>query len=168
MILGIASSVCPMYLMEIAPKSQAGHMGILHVMGLNGGIFLAQLLGLEAILGSATRWPLLFFVNAVFLFLGQVLLLFAPESPIYLFVMKNEQGKAVEVLQAIRQQRLFELADEVEYLKEEQKNREQNTASFLQLMGQSEFRKGLLIVCVMHAGQQLCGINAVRERETWL
>ena len=85
-----------MYLIEISPKRFAGHFGILHVMGLNGGIFIAQLLGLHSILGSANKWPLLYFVNAVFIMIGQIFLLFSPESPIYLYLFKKDENKAIQ------------------------------------------------------------------------
>ena len=67
----------------------------------------------------------------------------------------------ISVLQEIRQQTLFELNDEINCWKQEKKNSECNSVSFWQLVKQKHFRKCLLIVCMLHAGQQLIGINAV-------
>ncbi|KAH7641463.1 solute carrier family 2 -like [Dermatophagoides farinae] len=158
---GIASSIVPMYLMEISPKSCSSLLGTLHVMGLNGGLCFAQIMGLESILGTARSWQLLFFVNAMFITVGLIGLFFMPESPVYLFVIKKREDSAIRVLEQIRKSPM-EVADDLSNLRREQKCEEGNgNNSLLQLFKQSQFRKSLLIVCLLHAGQQLVGINAV-------
>lgn len=159
---GVGSSLVPMYIMEIAPKSIANTLGILHVLGLNGGQMVAQTLGLEPILGSYSRWQLLFFVNSTFIILGLIVILCCPESPVYLFVMKKSETKAIRALESIRGQPEIELVDEIMELKQQSKNRQSSNLSFLQLLRQSKaFRSSLLIVCILHAFQQLVGINAI-------
>ena len=159
---GVGSSLVPMYLIEIAPKNMVTVLGTLHVLGMNGGQMLAQVLGLESILGSYSRWQMLFFVNSVFIILGLGGILFCPESPVYLFVMKRQEEQAIETLQSIRGQTLPELVDDICSLRQEQKNRECRNQSLLTLIRQNKsFRNALLIVCALHAGQQLVGINAV-------
>lgn len=158
---GIASSIVPMYLMEISPKSCSSLLGTLHVMGLNGGLCFAQIMGLESILGTARSWQLLFFVNAMFITVGLIGLFFMPESPVYLFVIKKREDSAIRVLEQIRKSPM-EVADDLANLRREQKCEEgSGNNSLLQLFKQSQFRKSLLIVCLLHAGQQLVGINAV-------
>lgn len=158
---GIASSIVPMYLMEISPKNSANFLATMHVLGLNAGIFLAQLLGLESILGTPNQWPLLFFVNAVLISVGIICICFIPESPVYLFMVKKCDTEAVSVLQKLRKTTL-EVTEEILALKREQKSETGNDdRSFFQLLKRSEFRKSLLIICVLHAGQQLVGINAI-------
>nr|XP_027195791.1 solute carrier family 2, facilitated glucose transporter member 3-like [Dermatophagoides pteronyssinus] len=159
---GIASSIVPMYLMEISPKSSSSSFGTLHVMGLNGGLCFAQIMGLESILGTARSWQLLFFINAMFITVGLIGLFFMPESPVYLFVVRRREKLAIKVLEQIRKHPM-EVADDIANLRREQKCEEggSNNSSLLQLFKQSHFRKGLLIVCLLHAGQQLVGINAV-------
>ena len=159
---GVGSSLVPMYLIEIAPKNLVTVLGTLHVMGMNGGQMLAQILGLQPMLGSYSRWQLMFFVNSVFIILGLTVILCCPESPVYLFVMKKDEKKAIHALESIRGQTQLELIDEILAMKQEVKNRESNKMSFLQLLRQNKaFRTSLIIVCALHAGQQLIGINAV-------
>lgn len=157
---GIASSIVPMYLMEISPKSSASFLGTIHVMGLNGGIFLAQLLGLESILGTPKLWQLLFFVNAALISVGIICICFIPESPVYLFMVKKSDSETISVLQKLRKTSQ-EVNEDFLALKREQKCGTGNERSFFQLLKQSKFRNGLLIICVLHAGQQLIGINAI-------
>ena len=94
--------------------------------------------------------------------IGLIGLFFIPESPVYLFVVKRREKLAIKVLEQIRKHPM-EVADDIANLRREQKCEEggSNNSSLLQLFKQSHFRKGLLIVCLLHAGQQLVGINAV-------
>jgi len=113
---------------------------------------------------SADDWDaqLMFFVNSLFIIVGLSVMLLCPESPFYLFVLKRQEDRAIQTLQSIRGQGLSQLVDEICVLRQEQKNRQCNNLSFFQLLrSKVSFRSSLLVVCVLHAGQQLIGINAV-------
>lgn len=164
---GVGSSLVPMYMFEIAPASLATSLGTLHVMGMNGGQMIAMILGLEPILGTYSRWQLLFFVNSVFIILGLTVILLCPESPVYLLVMKQKDERAIQTLQMIRgghpNERNDVISRDFAILRLERKNKEMNNnRSIIRLLlTNPSFRTSLLVVCVLHAGQQLIGINAV-------
>lgn len=52
------------------------------------------MLGLESMLGTATLWPLLLGITVLPAFLQLVLLPFCPESPRYLYIIRNLEGPA--------------------------------------------------------------------------
>jgi flavin reductase (DIM6/NTAB) family NADH-FMN oxidoreductase RutF len=54
-----------------------------------------------------------------------------------------------------------ELENDISVMKAEHKAQESNNWSFISLLKMREFRNPLFIVCFLHAGQQLVGINAV-------
>ncbi|XP_075920847.1 solute carrier family 2, facilitated glucose transporter member 1-like isoform X2 [Petromyzon marinus] len=56
---GLISGLVPMYVGEIAPTSLRGALGTLHQLGVVIGILIAQVLGLDVLLGTAGGWPYL-------------------------------------------------------------------------------------------------------------
>lgn len=52
------------------------------------------MLGLESMLGTAALWPLLLGVTVLPAFLQLALLPFCPESPRYLYIIRNLEGPA--------------------------------------------------------------------------
>lgn len=57
-------------------------------------LLLPQVLGLESMLGTATLWPLLLGITVLPALLQLVLLPFCPESPRYLYIIRNLEGPA--------------------------------------------------------------------------
>lgn len=53
-----------------------------------------QVLGLESMLGTATLWPLLLALTVLPALLQLILLPFCPESPRYLYIIRNLEGPA--------------------------------------------------------------------------
>jgi len=51
-VTGLVTSTIPMYLTEIAPLSIRGAMGVLCPLGITVGVLVAQILGLESVLGK--------------------------------------------------------------------------------------------------------------------
>lgn len=84
-----------MYLMEVAPKSLRGAMGVMQQLGLTSGILIAQVLGQETYLGSEYWWSTLLSFSSIFIALGLIALTFCPESPVYLYVIQGEADKAI-------------------------------------------------------------------------
>ncbi|KPM11247.1 Solute carrier family 2 (facilitated glucose transporter)-like protein 1 [Sarcoptes scabiei] len=159
---GLASTIVPMYLMEISPKRIVSSLGTIHVLGLNSGIFVAQLLGLENFFGSRSLWPWLFIIQALILTLGLMGQNFLPESPKYLFILRNDEIKTVKSLQQLRCNHC-EISEDLLSLRIQRKinQQHQTQTNFWRLIRQKEFRQSLMIICALHAGQQLIGINAI-------
>lgn len=51
-VAGLVTSTIPMYLTEIAPVNIRGAMGVLCPLGITVGVLVAQILGLESVLGK--------------------------------------------------------------------------------------------------------------------
>ncbi|XP_016334345.1 solute carrier family 2, facilitated glucose transporter member 1-like, partial [Sinocyclocheilus anshuiensis] len=56
---GLSTGFVPMYVGEVAPTALRGALGTLHQLGIVIGILMAQIFGMEAIMGNATMWPFL-------------------------------------------------------------------------------------------------------------
>lgn len=92
---GIATSLQPMYLMEIAPLKQRGAVGVLCQLGITVGVFLGQIAGLGSVLGTKEHWHFMLACYAPLCVIAIALLYVLPESPKYLFIIKQQREKAV-------------------------------------------------------------------------
>lgn len=159
---GIASSLVPLYLMEVSPKRLKSPMGVMHTLGLTVGLLISQVLGQDQFLGSAQRWPILLSFFTVFILVGFFTYLNTPESPAYLLKVEKEDA-AFETLKS-----LYGSQDEGELfldfieLKQDKKSESSDSSCALWSMLKSkEVRKPFFLVILLHIGQQLSGINAV-------
>uniref|UniRef100_A0A2I3H235 Solute carrier family 2, facilitated glucose transporter member 4 n=1 Tax=Nomascus leucogenys TaxID=61853 RepID=A0A2I3H235_NOMLE len=144
----------------IAPTHLRGALGTLNQLAIVIGILIAQVLGLESLLGTASLWPLLLGLTVLPALLQLVLLPFCPESPRYLYIIRNLEGPARKSLKRLTGWAdvsgvLAELKDEKRKLEHER------PLSLLQLLGSRTHRQPLIIAVVLQLSQQLSGINAV-------
>jgi hypothetical protein len=65
-LAGLVTSTIPMYLTEIAPLSIRGAMGVLCPLGITVGVLVAQILGLESVLGK------FFIILPISIFFGMI------------------------------------------------------------------------------------------------
>ncbi|KAM5141594.1 solute carrier family 2, facilitated glucose transporter member 3-like [Mantella aurantiaca] len=163
-IIGIFSGFCtglvPMYIGELAPTAYRGALGTLNQLGIVVGILIAQVFGLEVILGSVTFWPLLLGITVLLAIIQCIMLPFCPESPRYLLIIKKEHGKAEEILQKLRQS--HDVAGEIAEMKEEgERMAQERPVSFIELFRFRQYRQPIIIAIVLQLSQQLSGINAV-------
>ncbi|XP_073654608.1 solute carrier family 2, facilitated glucose transporter member 4 isoform X2 [Tursiops truncatus] len=157
---GLTSGLVPMYVGEIAPTHLRGALGTLNQLAIVTGILIAQVLGLESILGTATLWPLLLGITMLPALLQLVLLPFCPESPRYLYIIRNLEGPARKSLKRLTG--WADVSEELAELKEEKRKLEhERPLSLLQLLGSHIHRQPLVIAIVLQLSQQLSGINAV-------
>ncbi|XP_044795292.1 solute carrier family 2, facilitated glucose transporter member 4 isoform X2 [Bubalus kerabau] len=98
---GLTSGLVPMYVGEIAPTHLRGALGTLNQLAIVTGILIAQVLGLESMLGTATLWPLLLGITVLPALLQMVLLPLCPESPRYLYIIRNLEGPARKSLKRL-------------------------------------------------------------------
>ncbi|XP_076320562.1 solute carrier family 2, facilitated glucose transporter member 1-like isoform X2 [Tachypleus tridentatus] len=158
---GIGSSVGPLYMMETGPSHLRGALGVLQQLGLCVGILIAQILGQKDILGNTTNWPILLSAYSCFIAIGLLTLLFCPESPAYLYIRMGEYNKAFKELEKLRGYSATLLHSDVLLLRTERKMNESCSWTIMKVLKDPLVRKSLFAVCIMHLGQQLCGINAV-------
>ncbi|XP_077114266.1 solute carrier family 2, facilitated glucose transporter member 3-like isoform X1 [Ranitomeya variabilis] len=163
-IIGVFSGFCtgliPMYIGELAPTAYRGALGTLNQLGIVVGILIAQIFGLEVILGSATLWPLLLGITVLLSVLQCGLLPFCPESPRYLLIVKKEHEQAETILQKLRGTQ--DVASDLEEMKEEgHRMAQEKPVSFIELFRFSQYRQPIIIAIVLQLSQQLSGINAV-------
>ncbi|XP_023372847.1 solute carrier family 2, facilitated glucose transporter member 3 [Otolemur garnettii] len=100
LIIGLFCGLCtgfvPMYIGEISPTALRGAFGTLNQLGIVIGILIAQIFGLEVILGSEELWPVLLGFTIIPAVLQSVALPFCPESPRFLLINRKEEEKAKE------------------------------------------------------------------------
>jgi len=94
---GLATSLVPMYMTEIAPLKLRGAVGVLCQLGITCGVLMGQIAGLETVLGTPESWHIML-ASFSPLCLAALLLtvLTLPESPKYLYIIRGEQGKAIK------------------------------------------------------------------------
>ncbi|KAK3571202.1 hypothetical protein QTP86_004907 [Hemibagrus guttatus] len=157
---GLYTGLTPMYVGELAPTSLRGAFGTLHQLGIVIGILIAQILGLDMLLGSQKLWPLLLGLTVLPAVLQSIMLLFCSESPRYLLINLQEEDKARQVLLRLRGS--HDIEDDVREMKEEaSKMAMEKKVSILELFSNPIYRQPIIIAIVMNLSQQLSGINAV-------
>ncbi|CAK6972928.1 solute carrier family 2%2C facilitated glucose transporter member 1 [Scomber scombrus] len=157
---GLSTGFVPMYVGEVAPTNLRGALGTLHQLGIVLGILIAQVFGLESIMGTGDMWPLLLafiFIPAV---IQCILLPLCPESPRFLLINKNEENKAKSVLKKLRG--TTDVTADMQEMKEESRQMmREKKVTIPELFRQPLYRQPLLIAVILQLSQQLSGINAI-------
>uniref|UniRef100_A0A8C6V163 Solute carrier family 2 member 1 n=1 Tax=Neogobius melanostomus TaxID=47308 RepID=A0A8C6V163_9GOBI len=157
---GLCTGFVPMYVEEISPTTLRGALGTLHQLGVVIGILLAQILGLEWLLGSLSLWPVLLSFTVLPALLQCVLLPFCPESPRYLLINCSQESEAHEVLVKLRGTE--NVAEDMQEMREESHRMQQETSvSILELLRTPAYKQPLMVAVMLQLSQQLSGINAV-------
>ncbi|KAM8927350.1 solute carrier family 2, facilitated glucose transporter member 1 [Pelodytes ibericus] len=157
---GLTTGFVPMYVGEIAPTSLRGALGTLHQLGVVIGILIAQIFGLEPIMGNASLWPLL--LGCIFIpALAQCAALpFCPESPRFLLINRNEEDKAKSALKKLRG--TTDVSTDLQEMKEESRQMmREKKVTILELFRSPLYRQPIFIAIILQLSQQLSGINAV-------
>ncbi|XP_061545213.1 solute carrier family 2, facilitated glucose transporter member 1 [Phycodurus eques] len=157
---GLSTGLVPMYVGEVSPTSLRGALGTLHQLGIVVGILIAQVFGLEVIMGNSEFWPLLLgfiFIPSV---MQCILLPFCHESPRFLLINKNEENKAKTILKKLRGTN--DVSGDMQEMKEESRQMmREKKVTILELFRSPLYRQPLLVAVVLQLSQQLSGINAV-------
>jgi SP family arabinose:H+ symporter-like MFS transporter len=157
--VGMASTLSPLYIAEIAPAKNRGRLVSIYQFAVVTGIFVTFFIN-AAIAGYgndawdiayAWRWMLGFGIAPGIIYI--ILLLFIPETPRWL-MKQNQEVRALEVLEKMngREAAKSEL-HEILYLKEEE-------GSIRELF-RPALRLPLMIGVVLAILQQITGINAI-------
>uniref|UniRef100_UPI00358F9F16 solute carrier family 2, facilitated glucose transporter member 1-like isoform X2 n=1 Tax=Myxine glutinosa TaxID=7769 RepID=UPI00358F9F16 len=157
---GLVTGLVPMYLGEISPISLRGAIGSIHQLSIVVGILIAQILGLERLMGSEKMWPLLCGFTAFPSLLQVFLLYFSVHSPRFLLINLSKKNEANKVLLQLRG--VVDVETELKEMLEEQRAMQQEEhVSIPRLICMPSMRQALIISLLVHASQQLSGINAV-------
>ncbi|KAL4646001.1 solute carrier family 2, facilitated glucose transporter member 1-like [Arapaima gigas] len=157
---GLSTGFVPMYVGEISPTSLRGALGTLHQLGIVVGILMAQIFGMDAIMGNATLWPYLLGFTVVPAIVQCALLPFCPESPRYLLINCNEESQAKTVLKKLRG--TADVNTDVQEMKEESRQMmQEKKVTILELFRSPLYRQPIFIAILLQLSQQLSGINAV-------
>uniref|UniRef100_A0A3Q3R0J2 Major facilitator superfamily (MFS) profile domain-containing protein n=1 Tax=Monopterus albus TaxID=43700 RepID=A0A3Q3R0J2_MONAL len=157
---GLSTGFVPMYVEEISPTSLRGALGTLHQLGVVIGILMAQIFGIESIMGNASLWPLLLGFTLLPAALQCVLLPLCPESPRYLLINCNEESKAHSILMKLRG--TDDVSTDMQEMKEEsQQMMREKKVTIPELFRSSIYRQPILVAIMLQLSQQLSGINAV-------
>lgn len=157
---GLASGLTPMYVGEISPTSLRGAMGTLHQLAIVTGILIAQILGLEVLLGSEDLWPVLLGLTVVPTVLQMSFLPFCPESPRFLYIVRCQEHQAKRGLRRLTGRQ--EVGDMLAEMKEEKRKMDmERKVSILELFRSPIYRQPIVISILLQLSQQLSGINAI-------
>ncbi|KAM6240778.1 solute carrier family 2, facilitated glucose transporter member 1-like [Porphyrio hochstetteri] len=157
---GFITGFVPMYMGEILPTALQSMSGTFHQLGTVLGILTAQVFGLDFIMGSDSRWPLLLDLIFVPAMLQCIILPFAAESPYFLLIKCNEEEKAKSVLKKLRGREDVS-SDLKEMKKERQQMMREKAVTVIELLRSPMYRQPILITIVLQLSQQLSGINMV-------
>uniref|UniRef100_A0A8C2A4W1 Major facilitator superfamily (MFS) profile domain-containing protein n=2 Tax=Cyprinus carpio TaxID=7962 RepID=A0A8C2A4W1_CYPCA len=157
---GLSTGFVPMYVGEVAPTALRGALGTLHQLGIVIGILMAQIFGMDAIMGNATMWPFLLGFTFIPALLQCCLLPFCPESPRFLLIIRNEEDKAKAVLKKLRG--MTDVSADMQEMKEESRQMmREKKVTIPELFRSPLYRQPIAIAIMLQLSQQLSGINAV-------
>uniref|UniRef100_UPI00398F2D40 solute carrier family 2, facilitated glucose transporter member 1 isoform X2 n=1 Tax=Pristiophorus japonicus TaxID=55135 RepID=UPI00398F2D40 len=157
---GLSTGFVPMYVGEIAPTALRGALGTLHQLGIVIGILIAQIFGLDSIMGNESLWPLL--LGFIFLpaLIQCITLPFCPKSPRFLLINRNEESKAKSVLKKLRG--TTDVSSDLQEMKEESRQMmREKKVTIPELFRSPMYRQPITIAIVLQLSQQLSGINAI-------
>uniref|UniRef100_A0A8D2JXA4 Solute carrier family 2, facilitated glucose transporter member 3 n=1 Tax=Theropithecus gelada TaxID=9565 RepID=A0A8D2JXA4_THEGE len=157
---GLCTGFVPMYIGEISPTALRGAFGTLNQLGIVIGILVAQIFGLEFILGSEELWPVLLGFTILPAILQSATLPCYPESPRFLLINRKEEENAKRILQWLwGTQDVFQ---DIQEMKDESvRMSQEKQVTVLELFRVSSYRQPIIISIVLQLSQQLSGINAV-------
>lgn len=170
--IGLASTLSPMYIAEIAPSKYRGRLVSINQLTIVIGILGAQIINLliaepiltevtpQAILHSwngQTGWRIMFWAELVPAILFFIFMFFVPESPRFLVKAKNIDG-AFKVLQKIGGKKYAE--EELRTINETLQNDSLEKVTIKELRSPKVFPI-IVIGVVLAVFQQWCGINII-------
>ncbi|XP_061134864.1 solute carrier family 2, facilitated glucose transporter member 11b isoform X1 [Syngnathus typhle] len=159
---GIGLCVQPLYLVEIAPTSIRGLMGMGTSVFVTGGIFTGQVMGLKELLGKEETWPILLATICIPAVMQLLMLPWFPESPRFLLIDRGDYEGCKKALKQLHGAADWEA--EMEDMEKEKNNLEQEGVQAKkpwELLADRSIRWQLLTIVLLNSAQQLNGINAI-------
>ncbi|XP_011304329.1 solute carrier family 2, facilitated glucose transporter member 1 isoform X2 [Fopius arisanus] len=157
---GLNAGLAPMYLAEISPMHLRGAVGTVYQLVITISILIAQILGMNQLLGTEQHWPLLLSLTIVPAIFQCLTLPLCPESPKYLLLCRGKDADAQKALTWLRSSN--DVYEEMEEMRNEYESMKMlPTVGLRDLFVNSTLRIPLVIAVMVMLAQQLSGINAV-------
>ncbi|XP_027694405.1 solute carrier family 2, facilitated glucose transporter member 3 [Vombatus ursinus] len=157
---GLSTGFVPIYIGEVSPTELRGAFGTLHQLGVVVGILVAQIFGLNYIMGTETLWPLLLGFTIIPTVLQSIALPLCPESPRFLLINKKEEEQAQKILEKLWGTQ--DVGQDIQEMKNESaKMAQEKKPTVLDLFRTPNYRQPIIIAIMLQFSQQLSGINAV-------
>ncbi|CAF3404240.1 unnamed protein product [Rotaria sp. Silwood1] len=156
---GFGATVGPIYINEIAPLRVRGSFGACFQLFMAAAVLLAQVLGLDIILGRQHLWHYLFVVPIIFSILQCTLLVFTHETPKFL-LQRKRRGAAARALRWFRRENnLDDVEAEIHEMEADFHNIQTNKIkiSIRDLWLKPLLRKCFLILAMTHVAQHFTG-----------
>ena len=144
---GLNSGTPPMYLTEIAPAELRGAIGTLSAVICIVGVFVAQLLGLDFILGSPRGWRFLFGFSLVPAVIQLATLPCCPESPRYLYLNRHQVAHATKALAFF--QSPSAVMKELKQMEEEYETTKDRPRVTIVGLFRDPFLRRIILICIM-------------------
>lgn len=167
--IGLIYFAIPMFQSEIAPASHRGLFVGLHSQFIGFGYMTSNWVGYGIYfargevtfrfpVGLQILWALLVLVGSYWL----------PESPRWL-ISKDRHEEAEKVLKKLRKKTVAPETVRKELVQMQEQiswEREHEETSVIAIWRKPSYRKRLIIGCLTHIGQQICGISAINYYQT--
>ncbi len=163
---GVSMNVQPMYFGESAPKHLRGAVAFSSAVFTAFGIFMGQVVGVTALLGTEPLWPYLLASNALPGLIQLLTLPWFPESPRYLLIDRGDRDACVQALRRLRggTAPLLEI-EEMLQEQQQQKSAALNSGSSSltpwSLFKKRDLRSQLRTVMAASAAMMLCGNDSI-------
>ncbi|XP_013113676.1 solute carrier family 2, facilitated glucose transporter member 1 isoform X2 [Stomoxys calcitrans] len=158
---GLTTASVPMYLTEIAPFALRGTFGVFCAVGVTGGVVVGQVFSLRDIFGTDELWHYAFSFYIVLVIICYLPSYIYPESPKYLYIVKNDRESARRELSRLRGADAEDIINQEIEEMEIESNAKVQTRTLGSVLKDPTLLLPLIIVCSFHGGQQLAGINAI-------
>ncbi|VDM02003.1 unnamed protein product [Schistocephalus solidus] len=155
---GITIGVASLYLTEIAPLNLRGFIGACHQLAVTMGIVISYCATIKQAFNTDTLWPLAIAIGAIPPAVSCFLLPMCPESPRYLYLIKNREEDAKKAYARLNPEGVDMFTAEMR--EEAEAAKKQPEFKFMQLFKQPDLRLPVAIAVLIQVLQQLSGINA--------
>ena len=160
--IGMASTLAPIYISEIAPPAFRGRLGMLQQLAIVIGILLAFISNYfianagYSFLTNENHWRYMLAAAAIPSLLFFIFILMVPESPRWL-ILKNRFDQARRIFRNIYEEKIADV--EVETIKADIKT-DTRKIKFAEIFS-SKYKKVVIIGIVFASIAQLTGINII-------
>ncbi|XP_060538384.1 solute carrier family 2, facilitated glucose transporter member 5-like [Pantherophis guttatus] len=157
---GIFTYSVPLYILEISSLNLRGAFVTSSVLFYSWGHLLVQILTSPQIWGNEENFSFLVGVTAIFAIISSILLVPSPESPRFLYLQKNDEEEARQVLMKLRGEE--DVEEEMEELCQEYfAESNQKNMTVWKLLRFRNLRWHVITIMVLISGSQFVETNSV-------